>query len=126
MQEVYDCPSDIDLFTGGISQRSEDKAVVGKVFKEMFIDQFRRTRDGDRFFFSHTGGPLEGVGFTHDAIQLIKRRTMSGVICDTTSITTVPKNVFSTRNVQRRSCEYMSPMGKSEIQELIKFSNGLF
>ena len=122
MQEVYDCPSDIDLFTGGISQIAEDKSVVGKVFKEMFIDQFLRARDGDRFFFSHTGGPLEGVGFTHEAIQIIKRRTMSGVICDTTSITTVPKDVFSTRNVQRRTCNHMYPMGKTEINELIKFS----
>ena len=123
MEEVYDCPSDIDLFSGGISQIAEDKSVVGKVFKEMFIDQFLRARDGDRFFFSHTGGPLEGVGFTQKAIQIIQSRTMSGVICDTTSITTVPHNVFSTSNVHKRSCKYMRPMGKTEIQELIKFSD---
>ena len=66
MQEVYDHPSDIDLFTGGIAQQAKDQSQLGKVFKAMIKDQFQRSMEGDRFFFNHKKNQnLEGVRFTN-------------------------------------------------------------
>ena len=65
MQEVYDHPSDIDLFTGGIAQQAKDQSQLGKVFKAMIKDQFQRSMEGDRFFFNNKKNQnLEGVRFT--------------------------------------------------------------
>ena len=122
MQEVYDHPSDIDLFTGGISQENEDQSQLGKVFQAIIRDQFKRTMEGDRFFFNHKKHKsLNGVGFTKKAQEILRARTMSGVICDTTSLTKVPINVFR-MNSKTIGCLETSEIGKAEIKELIKFA----
>ena len=35
LQTIYDCPSDIDLFTGGLAQEAYNGGLTGKVFLEM-------------------------------------------------------------------------------------------
>ena len=120
MKEVYEHPSDIDLFTAGISQENEPQSQLGKVFHAMLEDQFRRTMQGDRFFFNHKKKNLEGVGFTKKARIMIQERTMSGVICDTTSLTKVPTNVFR-MNSQTIDCSDTAKMDKAEIKKLMKF-----
>ena len=122
LQEIYDHPSDIDLFTGGISQENEDQSQLGKVFQAIIRDQFKRTMEGDRFFFNHKKHKsLNGVGFTKKAQKILRARTMSGVICDTTSLTKVPINVFR-MNSKTIGCLETSEIGKAEIKELIKFA----
>ena len=122
MQEVYDHPSDIDLFTGGISQENEEQSQLGKVFQGMIRDQFKRTMQGDRFFFNHKKRKsLKGVGFTKKAREILRARTMSGVICDTTSLTKVPTNVFR-MNSETIDCSETAEIGKAEIKKLIKFA----
>ena len=121
-QEIYDHPSDIDLFTAGISQFNEPDSQLGKVFHVMIKDQFRRTMQGDRFFFNHKKSTkLQGVGFTDEARQIIRDRTMSGVICDTTGLTQVPVNVFH-MNSDTIDCSETSPIDKYAIKELMKFN----
>ena len=122
MQEVYDHPSDIDLFTGGISQENEDQSQLGKVFHAMIRDQFKRTMEGDRFFFNHRKSKaLQGIGFTKKARKILRARTMSGVICDTTGLTKVPSNVFH-MNSTIIDCSETATIGQAEIKKLIKFS----
>ena len=56
-------------------------------------------------------------------------RTLSGVICDNTEITAIPKDAFSLTNRNSFiSCDNTPKMGKEEIRELLKFPNreGLF
>ena len=123
MQEVYDHPSDIDLFTGGISQLSSGQGQLGGVFRAMISDQFTRTMKGDRFFFNHQNCPtLGGVGFTKEAREIIQTRTMSGVICDTTSLTKVTSNVFQV-NGDVINCSETAKIDKAEIMQIIKFNN---
>ena len=35
LKEIYECPSDIDLFTGGLAQDPPSHGLTGKVFLEM-------------------------------------------------------------------------------------------
>ena len=122
MQEVYDHPSDIDLFTGGIAQQVEDQSQLGKVFKAMIKDQFQRTMEGDRFFFNHKKKHnLEGVGFTKKARKILLGRTMSGIICDTTGLTKVPSNVFHL-NSQIIDCTETAKIDKAAIKKFINFA----
>ena len=121
---IYECPSDIDLFTGGIAQLPEENGQLGKVFHKMVQDQFERTMQGDRFFYSHVkelGDDLNGVGFTKTAREIIAARSMSGVICDTTEITKVPQNVFSLKS-NIIDCENTAKIDSEHVLELMKFT----
>ena len=121
MQQVYDHPSDIDLFTAGIAQENEPQSQLGKVFQGMIKDNFERAMKGDRFFFNHQEScKLQGVGFTTKAQKITHDRTMSGVICDTTTLTKVPVNVFH-MDSGTIECSATARMDQAEIKELIKF-----
>ena len=113
------------MFSGGIAQLPDanDNGQLGKVFKNMIIDQFERTMVGDRFFYTHVkelGDDLNGIGFTQPAREIIASRTMSGVLCDTTGITKLPENVFSI-NSKIVDCESVPKLELKDIPELLKF-----
>jgi len=91
LQSIYAKPSDIDLFTGGIAQDPYKGGLTGKVFNKMKVNQFVRTKDGDRFFFTHKN---EKGSFTKDARKTLINRTLAGIICDNTVMTSIPANVF--------------------------------
>ena len=54
-------------------------------------DQFKRTKDGDRFFFTHKG---QAGGFTGNALKFIMQRTLGDILCDVTGAQSLPHNVF--------------------------------
>lgn len=45
---------DIDAWTGGVSEIHLRGTSLGEIFTEVFVDQFTRLRDGDRFYFENT------------------------------------------------------------------------
>ncbi|WAQ94528.1 PLSP-like protein, partial [Mya arenaria] len=51
LEDVYDCPGDIDLFTGIITERRGSEGLLGPLGTCMIGEQYKRFRDGDRFFF---------------------------------------------------------------------------
>ncbi len=48
---VYQDPNNIDLWIGGLAEEHAEGALVGETFQATIADQFRRSRDGDRFFY---------------------------------------------------------------------------
>ena len=45
-------PDEVDLFTGGLCEfKANDKSALGETFHRVIKDQFKRTRDGDRFWY---------------------------------------------------------------------------
>ena len=55
-KSVYKHPQDIELFPGGImEEKTPNEGLLGTVFKEIVSLQFKRLKDGDRFFFTHGG-----------------------------------------------------------------------
>ncbi|XP_021965343.1 peroxidasin homolog isoform X1 [Folsomia candida] len=91
LQQVYGHVSNIDLWVGGIAEQpSSADARVGPTFRCILLDQFRRLRDGDRFWYEN-----EEIN-SKEQIREIKRTTLARVLCDTgDALSHVRKDVFS-------------------------------
>jgi peroxidase len=57
MCHVFRHVDDIDLYMGGISERSVSNGVVGATFACLIANQFNDLRRGDRFFYSSENQP---------------------------------------------------------------------
>ncbi len=51
LQEAYSSVNGIDLWVGGLAEPHAPGALVGPTYKAILTDQFRRLRDGDRFWY---------------------------------------------------------------------------
>ena len=84
-------------------------------------DQFLRSKNGDRFFFTHKD---QAGSFTKQGRKILIDRTLSGVICDNSKITAIPKDAFVlTNQTSFISCDDTAKMDKEQIRELLKFRN---
>lgn len=78
----------IDPWVGALSEDHYGDAAAGELIVTALAEQFRRTRDGDRFWFLNDAGLSSA-----DKAWLMSRR-LSDVIRDNTSITNLQGNVF--------------------------------
>jgi hypothetical protein len=60
----FRCPEDIDLFTGHLSERRAAGSILGPTGQCILAKQFKRLRDGDRFFFERRDSHQPWIGFT--------------------------------------------------------------
>ena len=51
IESQYDCIEDVDLWLGAIAEDPAGGGLVGELLREILVDQFTRSRDGDRFFY---------------------------------------------------------------------------
>ncbi|CAH1257377.1 PXDN [Branchiostoma lanceolatum] len=82
LSSVYTDVDDIDLFAGGLAEKSVPGGVVGPTFACLIGMQFRELRMGDRFWFENSGQ------FTPDQLAEIKNTTLARILCDNTDGTT--------------------------------------
>ncbi|KAG4070490.1 hypothetical protein HA402_005722 [Bradysia odoriphaga] len=97
LARVYSHPDDIDLWIGGLMERSSSDALVGPTFAEIIADQFSRFRKGDRYFFEHNPDINPGA-FSEPQLQQLRLTTMSRIICDNAdgyALSTVAPHAFS-------------------------------
>ena len=97
LSRVYAHVDDIDLFTGGLSERPVTGGVVGPTFACIIGQQFLNLRKGDRFWYEN-GNPL--IRFTEAQLAEIRKITLSKVICD---------NCDQVTNVQRAMFDIPDP-----------------
>lgn len=90
---LYGTPQNIDIWMGAVAEPLLPNARVGELLACLIGNQFRRTRDGDRFYYESS------TEFTVAQRNAINRVTMSRMICDNTGITQVPRNVFVANTV---------------------------
>jgi len=89
LQNVYGHPDNVDLFVGGIAEDVVEGARMGPTFMCIIADQFKRLRDGDRFWYENPDV------FTMNQLVEIRQVTLGRVICDNSdSIRQVPRDVF--------------------------------
>lgn len=92
LNSVYDSPLDIDLYSGGLSEKLVEGALAGPTFVCLQAIQFQRLMKGDRFFFTHRD--ITG-SFTSEQLAAIRSRTLGDIICQNSlSIQQTARNVF--------------------------------
>ena len=105
LRSVYSSVEDIDLFTGGLAEKSVRGGLVGPTFACIIGQQFSNIRRGDRFWYENSR--QEG-SFTPGQLQQIRRVTLAQVLCATMdNIETLQPFVLLTQDTlknQRISC----------------------
>ncbi|XP_012300917.2 myeloperoxidase isoform X1 [Aotus nancymaae] len=86
LMALYGTPNNIDIWMGGVAEPLEPKGRVGRLLACIIGTQFRKLRDGDRFWWEN-----EGV-FSMQQRQALAQISLPRIICDNTGITTVSKN----------------------------------
>ena len=81
LASVYDHVDDVDLFTGGLSERPVVGGVVGPTFACILGQQFLNLRRGDRFWYENSKDKNPG-SFTPDQLQEIRKSSLSRIICN--------------------------------------------
>ncbi|XP_013166845.1 PREDICTED: peroxidase-like, partial [Papilio xuthus] len=81
LSQIYESVDDIDLFVGGIMEKSVKGSILGPTFQCIVAEQFYRTRIGDRFFYDNGEMPHS---FTPEQLKEIKKASMARLICDNT------------------------------------------
>jgi hypothetical protein len=94
LRTAYGSVDEIDAWVGGISEDHFPGANVGPLILFAMFDQFARTRDGDRFFYSRD--PDLQQPFVRRVINL-KRVTLGRVIRQNTGANT-PARMFTVRS----------------------------
>ena len=79
LSRLYRNSEDIDLFTGGILERTLPGGNLGPTFACILAEQFRNLRFGDRFWYERND-PV--VGFTLEQLTELRKITLSRVICN--------------------------------------------
>ncbi|XP_028417594.1 eosinophil peroxidase-like [Dendronephthya gigantea] len=101
LRRLYGSPKNADLFVAGLGEAPANGGIVGATFGCIIREQFRRLRDGDRFFYKKSGV------FTPWQLREINKATMSRIMCDNLkNIVSVQRNAFfaGNRNVRRVEC----------------------
>ena len=71
---------EIDLWTGGLCEPHPAGTNIGETFTTIFVDQFTRLRDGDRFYFENS------EIYPYEFIETIHHTTFADIIRRNTSI----------------------------------------
>ena len=81
--QIYVHPQDIDLWSGGVSERPLPGAMVGPTFACIIATQFSNARRGDRFWYELGGLPHS---FTHEQLSELRKARLARIVCDNTDI----------------------------------------
>ena len=76
---IYKDVDDVDLFIGGISESSLPGIIVGPTFQCLIGDQFKRTMEGDRYWYDSASNPGK---FTEPQLVEIRNSNLARITCD--------------------------------------------
>lgn len=78
LASVYASVDDIDLWVGGLAEDAVNGSQLGELFHFIVVDQFRRLRDGDRYWYRRV--------LDREEREWVEDRRLSDVIRDNTAI----------------------------------------
>ncbi|XP_067682268.1 peroxidasin-like isoform X2 [Haliotis asinina] len=99
LETLYRTPDDIDLFSGGVSERPVDGGLLGETFSCIVGSQFELLKIGDRFWYETDDA---AVGFTVEQLAEIRKTSLSRVVCDNTDTVIIQPNAFKKAGPRNR------------------------
>ncbi|TFJ99392.1 nuclear cap-binding protein subunit 1 [Platysternon megacephalum] len=93
--DLYGTPHNIDIWIGALAEPFVPNGRVGPTMACIIGSQFRKLRDGDRFWWENTGI------FTPQQRGALRRISLPRIICDNTRITEVPRYIFHANRYPR-------------------------
>ncbi|TMS40178.1 hypothetical protein L596_006590 [Steinernema carpocapsae] len=89
LQRVYRTVDRVDFYVGAVLEDPVVRGLIGPTLACVVGPQFKRTRDGDRFYYENPGI------FTRAQLAEIRRSSLSRIICDNgDNIHQVPREAF--------------------------------
>ncbi|KAF6213079.1 hypothetical protein GE061_010793 [Apolygus lucorum] len=82
-QSIYQSTMDVDLWSGGVSEKPLPGSLIGSTFACIIATQMSYIRRGDRFWYEL---PNQPSSFTPEQLQEIKKIKLSRVLCDNTDL----------------------------------------
>ncbi|XP_077288379.1 salivary peroxidase/catechol oxidase-like [Arctopsyche grandis] len=108
LRRLYVHAHDVDLIVGALAEQPRNGTFLGPTFSCLLREQMRRTRSGDRYFYTNIEQPEP---FTQQQLEQIKKSSLARIICDNVpEIMTLPRNVFKMADL---SNEYVSCEGNA-------------
>lgn len=86
LQSLYGSVDNVDLWVGGLAEDHAAGSNVGPTFKAILVDQFTRTRAGDRFWYQRDLSPAE--------LSIVNNTTLADIIAANTGISNLQPNAF--------------------------------
>jgi hypothetical protein len=86
LQALYGDVNNVDLIIGGLAEDHVSGSAVGPTFQAILVDQFQRTRAGDRLWFE--------IVFSGPELAALENTTLADIIRRNTSLTNLQDNVF--------------------------------
>ncbi|XP_046967176.1 peroxidase-like [Vanessa cardui] len=91
LARLYENPSDIDLVVGIMAEIPLEGSLLGPTTTCLIREQLRRTRAGDRYFYSHAD---EAGSFSKRQLAELRRASLGAVLCDNTALAALQRDVF--------------------------------
>uniref|UniRef100_A0AC34GNB9 Peroxidase n=1 Tax=Panagrolaimus sp. ES5 TaxID=591445 RepID=A0AC34GNB9_9BILA len=108
----YPSPDEIDLYVGAMVEDPVVGGLVGSTLACVIGDQFKRTRDGDRFYFENPGI------FTTAQVAELKKSSLARIFCDSGDrITQVPGDAFTLPQGNLVPCSKLPSIDLSKWKE---------
>ncbi|XP_037943386.1 chorion peroxidase-like [Teleopsis dalmanni] len=82
-ESIFEHPADIDLWSGGVSEKSLPGSMLGPTFACVIATQMSYVRRGDRFWYEL---PNQPSSFTPEQLQELRKAKLSRLICDNTDL----------------------------------------
>ncbi|XP_026330250.1 peroxidasin homolog isoform X2 [Hyposmocoma kahamanoa] len=82
-ESIFEHPIDVDLWSGGVSERPLPGSMLGPTFACIIATQFSYSRRGDRFWYEL---PNQPSSFTPEQLVEVKKARLARIICDNTDI----------------------------------------
>ncbi|XP_011701791.1 PREDICTED: peroxidase isoform X2 [Wasmannia auropunctata] len=80
---IFEHPADVDLWSGGVSERPLPGSMLGPTFACVIATQFSHSRRGDRFWYEL---PNQPSSFTLEQLNEIRKSKLARLICDNTDL----------------------------------------
>ncbi|XP_061183345.1 peroxidase-like protein [Saccostrea echinata] len=125
LRAVYRHPDDIDLFSGGLSERRLRGALIGPTFACILAYQFQQLKVGDRYWYEN---PHPIYGFSSEQLKELKKVSLAKVICSTaeeSQIMDIQPNLMKRRSKRnpRMTCNQVLGEGQELGYRIDVFGN---